>query len=140
MNIVVLTGRLTRDPEMQWVSGGELAVTRFAIAVDRFSKKGEDSKADFPRITVFGKQAENCDRYLEKGRLVGIVGRIQTGKYEREDGTTAYTTDVIADRVEFLGGGSKNSESKQAPETEQQSEEEFETNGFSALQDDDIPF
>ena len=66
---------------------------------------GEDAGADFIRITVFGRQAETCDRYLAKGRQVAVQGRIQTGSYKNREGVTVYTTDVVADRVEFLGGG-----------------------------------
>ena len=92
MNEVLLTGRLTKDPEARG------SVVNFAIAVDRHDK---NNSTDFPRITVFGKQGENCMKYLKKGSIVGINGRLQTGSYEK-DGITIYTTDVIADRVEFL--------------------------------------
>ena len=96
MNVVTLIGRLTRDPELFYTSG-QMAVCKFSIAIDR--KK--DNKTDYPNITVFGKPAENCKTYLKKGRLVGIEGSLSTGSYEK-DGQTIYTTDVIADRVEFL--------------------------------------
>ena len=106
MNSVILTGRLTKDPELRYTSGaGQMAVCRFSIAVDRPVKQGKEKEADFPRIVVFGKQAENCDKYLAKGRMVGIQGRLQTGSYKDRDGKTVYTTDVIADRVEFLEWG-----------------------------------
>ena len=60
------------------------------------------NQADFPRIVVFGKQAENCNKFLGKGKQVAVQGRIQTGSYQDKDGKTIYTTDVIADRVQFL--------------------------------------
>lgn len=105
MNSVVLIGRLTRDPEIRYTSGTQNAVATFTIAVDRpFSK---EKATDFLRIVVFGKQAENCERFLTKGRLVGIQGRIQTGSYKTQTGETRYTTDIIADRVEFLEWGDK---------------------------------
>ena len=107
MNSVILTGRLTRDPELRYTTGSQMAVTKFSIAVDRPVRQGKEREADFPRITVFGKQAENCERYLAKGRMVGIQGRIQTGSYQDKDGKTVYTTDVIADRVEFLEWGDR---------------------------------
>ena len=107
MNSVVLIGRLTRDPEVRYTSGSQMAVCTFSIAVDRMTRQGEERKADFPRITVFGKQAENCERFLKKGRLVGIQGRLQTGSYTNKDGATVYTTDVVADRVEFLEWGDR---------------------------------
>ena len=71
-----------------------------------FSREQEKT-ADFINIVVFGKQAENCERYLDKGRQVAIQGRIQTGSYKTQTGETRYTTDVVADRVEFLGNGDK---------------------------------
>ena len=98
MNSVILTGRLTKDPE---TANGRCS---FTIAIDRMVN-GE-KKTDFPRVTTFGKSAENCSRYLNKGKLVGVQGRIQTGSYQK-DGATIYTTDIIAERVEFL---SKNEE------------------------------
>ena len=74
----------------------------FTLAVDR-AKKTEDQTADFIRITVWSAQAENCNRYLRKGSQCAVQGRIQTGSYKNREGKTVYTTDVIADRVEFLG-------------------------------------
>lgn len=98
MNDVKLIGRLTKKPELEYTAGNT-PVTKFTIAVDR--RKKEDG-ADFIRITVFGKQAENICRYLDKGRQVAVDGSIKTGSYQKE-GKTFYTTDIIADRVEFLG-------------------------------------
>ena len=103
MNSVVLIGRLTRDPELSYTPNTQTAACRFTIAVDRPRKDGQDQGADFIRITVWGRQAETCDRYLSKGRQVAVHGRIQTGSYKNRDGETVYTTDVVADRVEFLG-------------------------------------
>ena len=114
MNSVILTGRLTRDPELRYTSGqNQMAVAKFSIAVDRPVRQGKEREADFPRITVFGKQAENCEKYLAKGRMVGIQGRLQTGSYQDKDGKTVYTTDVIADRVEFLEWGDRKDSGKQ---------------------------
>ena len=105
MNQVILIGRLARDPELSYTPNTQSAVCRFTIAVDRPRRNGEDAGADFIRITVWGRQAETCDRYLSKGRQVAVAGRIQTGSYKNREGVTVYTTDVVADRVEFLGGG-----------------------------------
>lgn len=99
MNKVFLTGRLARDPEVSYTPTNNTAVCRFTIAVDRV-KEG----ADFIRITVWGKQAESCGRYLVKGRQVAVDGRIQVGSYDK-NGEKVYTTDVVAERVEFLGSG-----------------------------------
>lgn len=101
MNSVTLIGRLTRDPDIRYTSNN-MAVASFSIAIDRPVKQGEEKKADFPRIKVFGRVAESCEKYIYKGSKVGIEGRIQTGSYQNRDGQTVYTTDVIANRVEFL--------------------------------------
>lgn len=110
MNNVVLIGRLTRNPEVtKRNEEGNPTVANFTLAVDRPKRQGEEQSADFIRIVVFGKTAATVDSYLAKGRQVAVLGRIQTGSYEKE-GTKVYTTDVVADRVEFLGspnGGQK---------------------------------
>ena len=102
MNSVVLIGRLTRDPEVRYISESQMAIATFTVAIDRPTRSGQEKKTDFPRVTVFGRQAENCEKFLAKGRLVGVQGRIQTGSYTNRDGATVYTTDVVADRVDFL--------------------------------------
>lgn len=107
MNSVVLIGRLTRDPEVRYTAATQMAVATFTVAIDRPVRAGGEKQTDFPRVTVFGKQAENCEKYLAKGRLVGVQGRLQTGSYQNRDGATVYTTDVVADRVEFLEWGDR---------------------------------
>lgn len=135
MNSVVLIGRLTKDPEVRYTTGQEpMAIATFSVAVDRPVRAGQEKKTDFPRVTVLGRQAENCERYLAKGRLVGIQGRIQTGSYTNKDGATVYTTDVVANRVEFLEWSNK--ESQNSGHNRQQ---DGVPSGFAAL-DDDIPF
>lgn len=138
MNSVVLIGRLTRDPEIKYISDNQTAVANFTVAIDRPMAK--EKTADFIRIVVFGKQAENCEKYLAKGRLVGIQGRIQTSSYKTKDGETRYTTDVVAERVEFLEWGEKKSkDGKPAAAAEVDLPEGF----YAALDDDDqeeIPF
>lgn len=109
MNKVFLIGRLTKDPDLRYTQQGQ-AVVSFSLAVDRGLSKQKRQEmesmnrptADFPRITVWGVQAENVSRYLKKGNQCAIDGRIQTGSYQDKDGKMVYTTDVIADRVEFL--------------------------------------
>ena len=102
MNSVHIIGRLTKDPQISYISDTQTAVARFSVAISRGKDKdGNDKGTDFPNVVVFGRQAENCERYLSKGKLVGIEGRLQTGSYEK-DGRKVYTTDVIANRVEFL--------------------------------------
>ena len=144
MNSVVLIGRLARDPELSYTPGNQTAVCKFTIAVDRPRRNGEDAGADFIRITVWGRQAETCDRYLSKGRQVAVSGRIQTGSYKNREGVTVYTTDVVADRVEFLGQGQGgNTSNTNTISLEQQTPD---MGGFDDLPDtfqaaeDDIPF
>lgn len=140
MNSVVLIGRLTRDPEVRYTTS-QMAVATFSLAVDRPVRSGEEKKADFIRITCFGKTAELVERYMSKGRQVAVQGRIQTGSYQNKDGQTVYTTDVVADRVEFLGSANGNGTRSEAdrfdggmgvhsPEPPA---------GFDAM-DDDVPF
>lgn len=103
MNKTILIGRLTKDPEVR--QSGETSIGRFTVAVDRRMKKDE---ADFISCVAFGKTAEFVEKYFQKGSKIGITGRIQTGSYEK-DGHKVYTTDVIAEEVEFV-------ESKQTTE------------------------
>lgn len=111
MNSVVLIGRLTRDPEVRYTAGTQMAVCTFTVAIDRPVKAGSEKQTDFPRVTCFGKQAENCERFLAKGRLVGVQGRIQTGSYTNKDGQRIYTTDVIVDEQEFADAKQDGAES-----------------------------
>ena len=113
MNSVSLIGRLTRDPEVRYGAASQTAVARFSIAIDRGrDRDGNDRGADYPNIVCFGKTAELVEKYLGKGRLVGITGRIQTGSYEK-DGKKVYTTEVLADRVEFLDRGDRSASDAQ---------------------------
>lgn len=134
MNHVSLIGRLTKDPVVRYMPDSQTAVATFSLAVDRPVKQGQEKKADFPRVTVFGKQAENCERYISKGSRVGIEGRIQTGSYQDKNGQNVYTTDVIANRVEFLDSANKNGVNGQQTASDDIPE------GFMAVPDDDCPF
>lgn len=117
MNNVTLIGRLARDPEIRYSQGeNQMAIARFTIAVDRNKK---DAGADFISCVAFGKTAEFIEKYFSKGKKIGIIGHIQTGSYEK-DGAKVYTTDVIADQVEFVE--SKSSEETSAPQTAPASE------------------
>ena len=135
MNLVLISGRLTKDQEVRYTTGTQMAVAVFTLAIDRGKdKNGEDMGADFPRVTVFGKQAENCERYLAKGCRVAVQGKIQTGSYEDKNGQKVFTTDVIAQRVEFIDFKEKN------PQNANQSAWNDNPPGYSSLSEDDIPF
>ncbi len=102
MNTVLLIGRLTKDPEIRYKAGSQTAISQFSIAIDRGrDNSGNNVGTDYPNIVCFGRTAEMVDKFLSKGRLVGIQGRIHTGSYEK-NGQKVYTTEVVADRVEFL--------------------------------------
>lgn len=147
MNNVVLIGRLTRDPEMRYTTGAnQMAVTTFTLAIDRPARAGQEKQTDFIRVTVFGRQAENCDRYLAKGRQAAVQGRIQTGSYTNKDGQTVYTTDIVANNVEFLGGGQGRNDGQGGGSYQNQYQQPAPAQdydvpeGFQAVSDDDIPF
>ena len=102
MNRVMLIGRLTAKPELRY-TGANLPYSRFSLAVNRtFSNAQGQRETDFINIIVWRKQAENVCNFLDKGSLVSVEGRIQTGSYDDKDGNKRYTTDVVADSVQFL--------------------------------------
>lgn len=110
MNLVIEKGRLTRDPEIQTTQSGT-TFARFSLAVDRISK---DKGADFISMKAFGKTAEFIAKYTEKGKQILVEGHIQTGSYEK-DGKKIYTTDIIADRVEFCGNKAESQAAEEVP-------------------------
>ncbi|WP_036729647.1 single-stranded DNA-binding protein [Peptoniphilus mikwangii] len=170
MNIVCLTGRLTRDPELRYTPNGA-AVVRFTLAVDRRLSKekrieaesNNQQTADFVSCIAWNKTAELIANYLQKGRRIGVQGRIQTGSYER-DGHTVYTTDVMVDTMEFLdtvqqGQQMQRPAFNQAPASNNQPvnsaysnnfskpsnnfgsvSESDDVDGFFPIDNDDIPF
>jgi single-strand DNA-binding protein len=109
MNKVLLIGRLTKDPDLRYTQSG-MAVCQFVLAVNKNLSKDKKEEmeaqnkatADFPRIVVWGKMGENASRYLKKGSQCAIDGSIQTGSYEDNNGNRVYTTDIVAQHVEFL--------------------------------------
>ena len=158
MNVAILIGRLTKDPELRYIPSTGKAVATFAIAVDRpFTSKDGQRQTDFFNIVVWGKIAENCANYLSKGRLVGIKGQIQNRSYYTQNGEKRFVTEIIADTVQFLekaqgasprtdlSQGFSNAGSDifepsgfQAPEGF--SPKGLDDEGYRALEDDDVPF
>ena len=116
MNKVFLIGRLTKDPDLRYTQSGR-AVCQFTLAVDKNLSREKRQEmqaenrptADFPRIVVWGKQAENLCQYLGKGSRCAIEGSIQTGSYQDSNGNRVFTTDVVAQHIEFLSDSSSNS-------------------------------
>lgn len=116
LNKVFLLGNLTRDPELCYTPNG-IAVANFGLAINRsYTTQGGEHKQEtcFVRVVVFGKQAENCNQYLQKGRLIFIEGRLQYRSWEA-DGKKRSTLDIVADRVQFLG---KEKEKEKEPVSE----------------------
>ena len=141
MNKVVLIGRVTADPELRYTAS-DRAFTRFTLAVNR-TYKNEDGEttADFISCVAWEKRAETIAQYVRKGNRLGIAGKIQTGSYEKEDGSRGYMTDVIVSELEFLENKSR--EERPAPEYSEKAYEEdpFADFGDSIeITDDDLPF
>lgn len=126
MNKVILVGRLTKDVDTR--NAGETVVARFTLAVDRRFRKDGEQTADFINIVAFGKNAEFCSKYFHKGMKVLIEGRLQARSYTNKDGVKIYTTDVIAEAVEFA-------ESKKTEEQTNKNE-----NWQNTDNDVDLPF
>jgi len=113
LNRVILIGRVTFPPKTKTTTTG-IVVTNFSIAVDRMGK-GE-KKTDFINITAFGKLAEICQQYLDKGKLVAIEGKLQVDSFEGKDGTKKKSYKVVADNMKMLGGKSSREEPEEEPE------------------------
>lgn len=132
MNKVILIGRMTKDAEVRYSQGSNMAVAKITLAVDRKFKKDGEPTADFINCTAFGKNAEVIEKYVRKGTKIAVVGHIQTGSYTNKDGNKVYTTDVMVDELEFCE--SKNNTSNQpAPKP---SPDDFVT----VTDDTDMPF
>lgn len=137
MNQVILIGRLTRDPELRYLTGSGTPVAQFAIAVDReFTGKDGKKETDFIDIQVWGKSAENCANYICKGSLVGIQGSLRIDNYKNEAGENRRSVRVNANRVQFLDNRKNNNQG----EGQFVPSEGLEPGGWNAIEDDDIPF
>ena len=146
MNIVVLMGRLTRDPEVRYTTGeNQTAIARYTLAVDRRFRREGEQNADFISCVAFGRSAEFAQKYFHQGMRITVSGRIQTGSYTNKDGNKVYTTDVIVDNQEFAesknagGASAPASRPAAAPSGESYaSPEEFMT--IPEGMEDDLPF
>lgn len=106
VNKVILVGNLGRDPEMRYTAGGD-AIANFSIAcTDSYKDKNgaKQDRTEWVRIVIFGRTAEVAGQYLKKGSSVYIEGRLQTRKWQNKEGVDQYTTEVVADRMQMLGG------------------------------------
>lgn len=146
MNKVVLIGRLTKDPELRYTASN-IPAASFTLAVNRpFQNQSGVREADFINIVIWRKQAETAKKYLSKGSLVAIEGRIQTRNYDGADGKKVYVTEVVADNFEFLetkGQRSANTDvefNQDVPTADVGDEPYIDFGDSIELSDDDIAF
>jgi single-strand DNA-binding protein len=137
LNKVFLLGNLGKDPEVRFTPGGK-AVARFPVATSETWVDGTGNKqerTEWHTVIVWGKQGENCGQYLAKGRQVLVEGSIRSHSYDDKNGVKRYVTEIIAQRVQFLGGGGGTRLPQQAEAPPSEFSEEP-----SAIDDDEIPF
>jgi len=157
INVTVLTGRLTRDPELKYTNSG-VAVATFNLAVNRpFKNQDGDREADFINCVIWRKAAENFANFTRKGSLVGVTGRIQTRNYENQQGQRVYVTEVIVENFSLLeprndgnqrqqnNGGYRNNSNRQNGQQQNQrsnnQQDPFRNDGDQIdISDDDLPF
>src|SRR5262250_1978787 len=107
VNKVILVGNLGADPELKYTPSSRPLCNLRIATTDVFKDKSgqRQERTEWHRVTVWGDQAENCNKYLSKGRTVYVEGRLQTRSWDDKDGNKRYSTEIVADRVQFLGGG-----------------------------------
>ncbi len=138
LNKVILIGNVVRDPELTQTPSG-ISVCKFTLAVNRnYTNANGERDADFINIVTWRGLAENCGKYLVKGKKAAVSGSLQTSSYEDKDGNKRYRTDVVADEVEFLPSGNKDgAEPKTAGDTAQKKKTVHE---LTPTEDDGLPF
>lgn len=125
MNNAVLIGRVTRKPDVRYTSSG-VCVANFSLAINRGKDANGKEQTDYPKVVCFSKTGEIVEKYVDKGSLIGVSGRISTSSYEK-DGKTYFDTKVVGDRVELL-------------EKKKETKEDDALSMFSQVEDDEIPF
>lgn len=142
MNSVVLVGRLTKDPELRYISGTGTAVATFTMAINRnYKKKDGTQETDFIPIEVIGKAAEFCANYITKGRLVAIQGNLRVDRYQTQTGENRTFTKVSARSVQALDYVKNDNNPSNLDENSNfEPTQGLDPNGFQAIDDDDIPF
>ena len=146
INRVILTGRLTKEPDLRYTPNGTPVAT-FTIAVNRtYTNEQGEREADFINCIVWRKSAENVANYLKKGSLVGVDGRIQTRNYEAQDGRRVFVTEVVAESVQFLANASttnnsSNNQRNQAKRNQNQRITDYYPGAEPIdIDDEDLPF
>ncbi|NLB81614.1 MAG: single-stranded DNA-binding protein [Clostridiaceae bacterium] len=140
LNKVILMGRLTRDPELKYTTSN-IPVCSFSIAVDRrYTKSGEKPKTDFINVVAWRTTAEFITKYFTKGRMINVVGGLQTRTWDDANGVKRYTTEVVIDEVNFCGDKSAVSTHPEAQFSDVD-DSQLEKDGFMPIDtDDDLPF
>lgn len=141
-NLVVLTGRLTADPELKTTPNG-ISVTSFSIAVNRRYRSGEESQADFINIVAWRQHAEFISKYFKKGNLIGIEGSIQTRKYTDKNGNNRTAFEVVVNNVQFVESKRDGSSAPSTVANEPASFSNADSSDFTEIDggmDDDLPF
>ncbi|AWV90833.1 single-stranded DNA-binding protein [Bradymonas sediminis] len=147
LNKAMIIGNLGADPEVRFTQSGT-AVGNLRIATNEkwTDKSGQrQERTEWHRVVVFGKTAENCQKYLKKGRQIFVEGRIQTNEWQDKDGNKRYTTEIVASNVTFLSGGSgggdySDSGSSSGGGGYTQERPQVESNYDQSFNDDEIPF
>lgn len=141
MNNIVLIGRLVNDPELKYVGESNNPVTNFRIAVSRnYKTKDGIVESDFINIEIWGKKAETCGQYLQKGRLIAVDGCLRIDKYKTPEGDNKSITKVRANDIKFLDNTSKKTNNKNYYDSSQVFEESSTSNTELEISDDEIPF
>ena len=138
MNKCIFIGNLTRDPEYTQTGSG-VSLCRFSIAVSRSFKREGEPEADFFNIVTWRGLADNCHKYLSKGSKVCVIGSMQNRTYDDKEGNKRFTSDVVADEVEFVGSRNATAPSEQAP-APKVSSRGGDYSPFQAVLEVDLPF
>ena len=138
-NLVVLTGRLTADPELKTTPSG-VSVANFSIAVQRKYKSGEEPETDFINVVAWRSSAEFICKYFNKGSMIGIEGSIQTRRYQDKDGNNRTAFEVVANNVQFVESKRNNNVEVSGPDPLLQVQDNLTAAGFTPSNDDDLPF
>lgn len=139
MNKVILIGNLTRDPELSQTNSG-ISLCRISIAVSRRYPGPDGSReTDFFNVTAWRTIAENCAKYLKKGSKIAVVGSIQNRSYEGQDGSKKFTTDILADEIEFLSTKNDGDPSGNTA-TPNYNEQNTQVADLQPIDDDSLPF
>ncbi len=142
LNMAIIVGNLGRDPEVRFTQSGR-AVANLSVATSDVWNDQEGNRqerTEWHRVVVFGKTAESCGQYLSKGRQVCVQGRIQTRKWTDQNGQERYSTEIVAQRVDFLGGAGTAPPARAPQETQGQGFGDASSSFQSPPIDDDIPF